>query len=143
MDCQNTARPEQKFPGKLVGSWRSLRTCIYNTHYDLVHLQITNSARVCSVHFMEADFKKPLTGKRVVEKHAVPSMFRWSRSPRKKKISEKSENHRVHECDYLIEAWHRPLLLSQVNIVVGISLNIPWLKSSNNYWYFYVFDFNP
>ena len=41
----------------------------------------------------------------------------------------KSENHRVHECDYLIEAWHRPLPLSQVNIVVGISLNIPWLKS--------------
>ena len=33
----------------------------------------------------------------------------------------KSESHRVHECDYLIEAWHRPLTLSQVNIVVGIS----------------------
>jgi len=85
------ATREQKFPGKLVGSGRSLRTCIYNTHYDLVHLQITNSTRVCSVHFMEADFKETLTGKRVVERHAVPSMFRWSRSPRKKKSPKKRE----------------------------------------------------
>ena len=128
MDCQNTARHEKKFPGKLVGSWRSLLTCIYNTHYDLVHLQITNRTRVCSVHFMGADFRKTLTEKPLPEKHAVPSMFRWSRSPREKNLR-KSENHPVHECDYLIEVWHRPLLLAQVNIVVRISLNIPWLKS--------------
>ena len=53
----------------------------------------------------------------------------------------KSENHRVHECDYLIEACHlfiylfilfihRPLELLQVNVDVHISLNIPWFKHS-------------
>ena len=40
----------------------------------------------------------------------------------------KSENDSVHGCDYLIEGWHHPLPLSQVNIVGGISLNILWLK---------------
>ena len=39
----------------------------------------------------------------------------------------KSETHRVHECVYLIEACHRSV--PQVNIIVGISLTIPWLKS--------------
>lgn len=97
MDCQNTARRGQKFPGKLVGSSRSLRTCIYITctYYDLVHPQITNSTRVCSVHFKEADFKTTLTGKRVLEKHAVPSMFCWSRSPRKRKSPKKRETPRA------------------------------------------------
>ena len=77
-------------------SWlasRPLRTCIYITctYYDLVHPQMTNSTRVCSVHFKETDFKTTLTGKRVLEKHAVPSMFCWSRSQRKRqKISEKA-----------------------------------------------------
>ncbi|XP_020611263.1 THAP domain-containing protein 1-like [Orbicella faveolata] len=66
-----------------------LRTCI--NYYDLVHLQITNSTRVCSVHFKEADFQTTLTGKRVLEKHAVPSIFCWSRSPRKRKSPTKRE----------------------------------------------------
>ena len=56
-----------------------------------MYLQITNSTRVCSVHLKEADFKKTLTGKRVLEKHAVPSMFCWSRSPRKRKSPKKRE----------------------------------------------------
>ena len=91
MGCQNTARRGQKFPSKLnMLSMLLLRTCIY-INYDLVHLQITNSTRVCSVHFKEADFKKTLTGKRVLEKHAVPSMFCWSRSPGKRKSPKKRE----------------------------------------------------
>ena len=36
--------------------------------YDLVHLQVTNSTRVGSVHFKEADFRTTLTGKRALEK---------------------------------------------------------------------------
>ncbi|KAK2565427.1 hypothetical protein P5673_010487 [Acropora cervicornis] len=40
---------------------------------------------------LEADFKKTLTGKRVLEKHSVPSMFCWSRSPRKRKSPKKRE----------------------------------------------------
>ena len=90
MDCQNTMRHGQNFPGNLVGLLRSLRTHIYNT-YDLVHPQITNSTRVCSVHCKKADFKTTLTGKCVLEKHAVPSMFCWSRSPRKSKSPKKRE----------------------------------------------------
>ena len=85
---------QKQFLGKVVGLLRSLHRCIYNTYYGLVHLQITNSTRVCSVHFKEADFKKTLTGKRVLEKHAVPSMFCWSRSPRKRK----SEKARTTPC---------------------------------------------
>ena len=97
LGCQNTARRGQKCPGKLVRLSMSLsRTCIYINYYDLVHLQITNSTRVCSVHFKEADFQTTLTWKRVLEKHAVPSIFCWSRSPRK------SENHRVHKWDSLM-----------------------------------------
>ena len=97
MDCQNTTRGGQKFPGKLVELSRSLlRTGIYITYYDLVHLQITNSARVCSVHFYkEADFNTTLTGKHVLQKYAVPSMFCWSRSPRKRKSPKKREPPRV------------------------------------------------
>lgn len=92
MGCQNTARRGQKCPGKLVRLSMSLsRTCIYINYYDLVHLQITNSTRVCSVHFKEADFQTTLTGKRVLEKHAVPSIFCWSRSPRKRKSPTKRE----------------------------------------------------
>ena len=90
--CQNTARRGQKCPGKLLRlSMSLLRTCNYINCNDLLHLQITNSTRVCSVHFMEADFKTTLTGKRVLEKHAVPSIFRWSRSPRKRKSPKKRE----------------------------------------------------
>ena len=90
MGCQNTVRRGQKCPGKLVRlSMSLLRTCI--NYYDLVHLQITNSTRVCSVHFKEADFQTTLTGKRVLEKHAVPSIFCWSRSPRKRKSPTKRE----------------------------------------------------
>ena len=90
MGCQNTARCGQKCAGKLVRlSMSLLRTCIYINYYDLVYLQITNSTRVCSVHFKEANFKTTLTGKRVLEKHAVPSIFCWSRSPRKRKSPKK------------------------------------------------------
>ena len=97
-------------------------TC--NTYYDLVHLQITNSTRVCSVHFKEADFNTTLTGKRFLEKYAVPSIFCWSRYRR---------------AIYLFNLFiHRPLPLLQVNTLVRISLNIPWLKSWNNQKYFYV-----
>ena len=78
---------------------------------DLVHLQMTNSTRVCSVYLKEADFKTTLTGKPALEKYAVQSMFCWSRSPREKNLR-KSENHCVRKCDYLIEACHRPLPLT-------------------------------
>ena len=108
--------------------WLGYRGHCAHVLYDLFHLQVTNSTRVWIVHFKEADFKTTLTEKRALEKYAVPSMFCWSRSPRKKSLR-KRENHRVHDCDYLIEACHRPLPLTQVNIVVRISLNIPWLKS--------------
>ena len=64
-------------------------------HYYLAHLQITNSTRVCSVHFKEADFKTTLTGKRVLEKHAIPSVFCWSSSPRKRKSPKKREARRA------------------------------------------------
>ena len=87
----NTTRRGQKFPGNLAGLSRSLRTRIYNTYYDLVHPHITNSTRVCSVHFKEADFQTTLTGKRILEKHAVPSMFCWSRSSRKRKSPKKQK----------------------------------------------------
>ena len=78
MDCQNTAGRGQKFPCR----WLGYRGHCAHVLYDLVHLQMTNSTRVCSVHFKEADFKTTLTGKRTLEKYAVPSMFCWSRSPR-------------------------------------------------------------
>ena len=68
-----------------------LRTWIYINYYDLVHLQITNSTRVCSVHLKDANLKTTLTGKRVLEKHAVPSIFWWSRSPRERKSPKKRE----------------------------------------------------
>ena len=81
-----------KCPGKLVRlSMSLLRTYIYINYYDLVHLQITNSTRVRSLHFKEADFQTTFTGKRVLEKHAVPSIFCWSRSPRKRKSPKKRE----------------------------------------------------
>ena len=87
VDCQSTARRGQKFPGKLV---ELSRHCAH-VLYDLLHLQMTNSTRACSVHFKEADLKTTLTGKRALEKYAVPSMFCWSRSPRKKKSPKKGE----------------------------------------------------
>ena len=74
-------------------------------------------------------------------------MFCWSRSPRKRKSPKKREppRARVRLFDrgvpsiYLFILFiHRPLPLLQVNIVVRISLNIPWLKSWNNQKYFYV-----
>ena len=79
---------------RLVG-WVIEYSIIYNTYYDLVHLQKTNSTRVCSVHFKEADFNTRLTEKRVLEKYAVPSMFCWSRSSRKRKSPKKREQPRA------------------------------------------------
>ena len=87
-----------------------------------------NSTRVCSVHCKEAGFKTTLTGKRALESMQFRLCFVGQDHPGKKNLR-KRENHHVHECDYLIETCHRPLPLTQVNIVVRISLNIPWLKS--------------
>ena len=64
---------------------------VFKLTYYLAHFQITNSTRVCSVHFKEGDFKTTLTGKRLLEKHAVPSVFCWSSSPRKRKSPKKRE----------------------------------------------------
>ena len=76
----------------------------------------------------EEDFKTTLTGRRVLKKHAAPSMFCWSRSPRKRKSPKKREPPRAG-VQLLMQACHRPQLSpSWVNIVVSIFLNFFLIK---------------
>ena len=57
----------------------------------------------------EEDFKTTLTGRRVLKKHAAPSMFCWSRSPRKRKSPKKREPPRAG-VQLLMQECHRPQL---------------------------------
>ena len=49
------------------------------------YFQIVDSKKVCLRHFKEEDFKKTLSGKICLKPNAVPSVFLWRTSPRKRK----------------------------------------------------------
>ncbi|CAH3163376.1 unnamed protein product [Porites lobata] len=102
---------------------------------------ITIGTRVCSVHFKEADFKRTLTGKLVLKKHAVPSMLGLSRSPRKRKSLKTREppHARLRLFDVNMASPPTVPITSKYCqcIVVSIVLNFSWLKS------YLGFSFNP
>ena len=43
------------------------------------------------MHFKQLDFKKTLTGKRILEKNAVPNIFNWVTSSSKRKCPKKRQ----------------------------------------------------
>jgi hypothetical protein len=49
-----------------------------------IFFQVTNNTLVCSAHFLDADIKKSLTGKRMLVKDSVPSLFAWTATPSKR-----------------------------------------------------------
>ncbi|KAJ7354919.1 hypothetical protein OS493_029028 [Desmophyllum pertusum] len=58
---------------------------------------ISDSTKVCSEHFRQFDYRKTLTGKRVLNKGAVPSLFKWTKpSP---KSERKTRLHRRSHTD--------------------------------------------
>ena len=53
--------------------------CRVRFHGENLPFQISDSTKVCSAHFQPSDFRKTLTGKRVLNKGAVPSIFQWTK----------------------------------------------------------------
>ena len=73
-------------------SFRSGATC--NVYiFFLQFLQITDSTRVCSHHFKNSEIMTTRTGKRILVRNAVPSVFKWSKwtTSRKRKSSKKRQ----------------------------------------------------
>ena len=79
-------------------------TYIYHVHFTrlwkslkLIPFQISDSTKVCSEHFRQFDYRKTLTGKRVLNKGPVPSLFKWTKpSP---KSERKTRLHRRSHTD--------------------------------------------
>ena len=72
-------------------------------HHYFFTQQITGAAKVCEEHFTDDDYVRSLTGKRILKRGAVPSVFPWkktapSRKPPtpRKSSSEKSDDHAVN-----------------------------------------------
>ena len=57
----------------MCGSYSDHRHCSFS-------LQITSTTYVCSAHFLPADFKRSLVGRRLLKKTAVPSVFPWTKT---------------------------------------------------------------
>ena len=58
------------------------------------NFKITSFTKVCSRHFNFADIRKSLTGQLNLTTGAVPSVFAWSRSPKKRKSPVKRHYHK-------------------------------------------------